>query len=38
MDTTTQAQFLDKAVCISYIANTLGKGMNLNILLPAMRK
>ena len=38
MDMVTQVQILDKAVCISHSANTLGKGMNLIILLPAMGK
>ena len=31
MDTATQAQILDKAVCISHSANTIGKCMNPTI-------
>ena len=31
MDTATQIQILDKAVCISHSANTLGKGMSPSI-------
>ncbi len=38
MDSVIRVQILDKAVCISYRANTLGKGMNLIILPPAMDK
>ena len=38
MDMVTQVQILDKAVCISHSANTLGKGMNPTILSPAMSK
>ena len=34
----TPVQILDKAVCISYCFNTLGKDMNLVILPPAMGK
>ena len=37
MDTVTQVQFLDEAVCISHNTN-LGKGMSPTILLPAMGK
>ena len=33
-----QVQILAEAVCISNSANTLGKGMNPIILLPAMGK
>ena len=36
MDMTTQIQILQKNVCISHSTNTLGKGMNLNILHSAM--
>ena len=38
MDMVTQVQILDKAVCILFCTNTLGKGMNLTILFPAMGK
>ena len=38
MDTATQVQILDKNDCISLSTNTLGKGMNLIILTPAMGK
>ena len=38
MDTATPVQLLDKAVCISHIANTLEKGMNPTNLFPAMDK
>ena len=38
MGTATQVQILDKADCISHSTNTLGKGMNPIILLPAMGK
>ena len=38
MDMVTQVQILDKAVCISYGANTLGKGMHPTILPPATGK
>ena len=37
MDTAICVQILDKAVCISYSANTCEKGMH-PILLPAMSK
>ena len=36
MDKATRVQILDKAVCISHDAYTLGKGMNLTILSPTM--
>ena len=38
MDATIQVQILDEAVCISYSANTLEKGMIPTILPPAMGK
>ena len=38
MDTVSQVQILDKAVCILRNANTLGKGMNPTILPSAMGK
>ena len=38
MDTVTWVQNLDVAVCISYCANTLGKGMNPITLSPVMGK
>ena len=38
MVTATQVQIEDEAVCISDRINTLGKGMNPDILLPAMSK
>ena len=38
MNTAMQVQFLDKAVYISHSANTLRKGMNPTIHLPAMGK
>ena len=31
IDSSTWVQFVDDAVCISHIANILGKGMNLTI-------
>ena len=34
----TQVQILDEVVYISHSANTVGKGMNPIILLPAMDK
>ena len=34
IDTANQVQILDKAVCISYCANTLGKVINPIILAP----
>ena len=34
----TQVQILDKAVCISYSTDTLGKGMNTTVLPIAMGK
>ena len=36
MDTATRVQILDETDCISHSTNTLGKGMNPNILPPAM--
>ena len=36
MDMVKWVQILDKAICISYGTNTIGKGMNPIILLPAM--
>ena len=38
MDTLTQVQILNEAVCISRSANTLEKGISLTILSPAMGK
>ena len=38
MDAAIQDQTLDEADCISYCTNTVGKGMNPVILLPAMDK
>ena len=38
VDTTSQVQILDEPDCISHSTNTLGKGMNRNILPPAMGK
>ena len=38
MDTATRVQILDETDCISHSTNTLGKGMNPIILLPAMGK
>ena len=38
MDMVTRVHILDKADCISYSTNTLGKGMNPIILPPAMGK
>ena len=38
MDTVTRVQNLDETDCISHNTNNLGKGMNLNILPPAMGK
>ena len=38
MDTATRVQILDLTDCISHSTNTLGKGMNPNILPPAMGK
>ena len=38
MDTATRVQILDEADCISPSTNTLEKGMNPIILLPAMGK
>ena len=36
MDTATQVQNLDEAVCISYSANVFVKSMNLSIPPPAL--
>ena len=38
LDTATRVQILDLTDCISHSTNTLGKGMNPNILPPAMGK
>ena len=38
MDSKTQVQILDETDCISHSANTLKKGINPIILLPAIRK
>ena len=38
MDAANRVQILDRAVCISHSANTLGKDMNLTILSSAMGK
>ena len=38
MDTATRVQILDETDCISHSTNTLGKGMNPIILLPAMSR
>ena len=38
MDTANRVQILDDAVCISYSAYILWKGMNLTILLPVIGK
>ena len=38
MDTPTQVQILDMAVCFSLSANTHGKGMKQSVLAPAMCK
>ena len=38
VDTTTRVQILDEPDYILHSSNTLGKGMNPNILLPAMGK
>ena len=38
MDMATRVQTLDKTDCISHSTNTLRKGMNPNILPPAMGK
>ena len=38
MDTVARVQILDEAVCISFCVNTLGRGMNLIIILPALTK
>ena len=38
MDTATRVQILGETDCISHSTNTLGKGMNPNILPPAMGK
>ena len=38
MDKATRVQILDEIDCISHCTNTLGKGMNVIILPPAMDK
>ena len=38
MHMVTQVQILNKAICISHSANTIGKGMNSFILPSAMDK
>ena len=38
MDTATRVQILDKTDCISHSTNNLGKGMNPNIISPALGK
>ena len=38
MNIAVQVQILDKDDCISYCANTIGKGMKPTILSPAMGK
>ena len=38
MDTATRVQILNKTVCISYRAITLGKGMHITILPPVRGK
>ena len=38
MESATQDQILDKAICISLHDNALGKGMNPYVLLPFMGK
>ena len=38
MDTATRVQNQNETDCISHNTNTFGKGMNLNILPPAMAK
>ena len=38
VDTTTRVQILDEPDYITHSTNTLGKGMNPNILPPAMGK
>ena len=38
MNKATRVQILDETDCISHSTNTLGKGMNLIILPPAMGK
>ena len=38
MDTATGVQILDETDCISHCSNTIGKGLNPIILLPAMGK
>ena len=38
MDLATHVQILNKTFYISHSGNTLGKGMNPTILLPAMSK
>ena len=38
MDTVTQVQILDEAVCVSHNSITFGKGMNLTVLHLGMGK
>ena len=38
MDTATRFQIMDETDYISHSTNTLGKGINLIVLLPAMGK
>ena len=38
MDTANRVQILDEVVCISHIADTLGKTRDSTILFPAMGK
>ena len=38
MGLVTRVQIIDKTVCVSFCANTLEKGMNLNDISPAMDK
>ena len=38
MDTVTQVQILNEAVCISHRANTIKKGITPTIFFPAMGK
>ena len=38
MESVIRVQILDKTVCISLHVNTLGKGLNLSVLSPAVCK
>ena len=38
MEVATRVQNLDKAVCIRFQSNTLGKGVNPSVCLPAKGK